>query len=207
MKFVCVGRNYADHARELGNEIPEAPMLFLKPSTALHTGTAGTFALPAFSQNVHYEAELVLFIERPLCNATAEEADRAWQRVTVGLDLTARDLQDRLKSKGHPWEIAKGFDGSAVLGQFHDRREVADAEGHFRFELRKNGVPVQLGDTRQMIHACNDLLAYASGFFTLEPGDMVFTGTPAGVGQLAAGDALEAFLGGLSVLRSSVANG
>ena len=202
MKFVCVGRNYAEHARELGNEIPEAPLLFLKPSTAALDGRSGaTIELPSFSQNIHYEAELVLRIEKTLRRATPSEADVAWSEATVGLDLTARDLQDRLKSKGHPWEIAKGFDGSAVLGEFCARAAVADAQGHFRFELRKNGTTVQSGDTRDMIHACNDLLAYISRYFTLEPGDMVFTGTPAGVGPLASGDTLEATLGGRTVLQ------
>jgi 2-keto-4-pentenoate hydratase/2-oxohepta-3-ene-1,7-dioic acid hydratase in catechol pathway len=203
MKFVCVGRNYAEHARELGNEIPDAPLLFMKPSTAAAEGHR--LQLPGFSQSVHYEAELVLRIDRRLRDATAHEADAAWREVTVGLDLTARDLQDRLKAKGQPWELAKAFDGSAVLGAFHDRSAVCAAEGHFLFELHRNGAVVQRGDTRQMIHGINELLAYISRHFTLEPGDMVFTGTPAGVGPLSSGDTLEAYLGGRQVWSGTVA--
>jgi 2-keto-4-pentenoate hydratase/2-oxohepta-3-ene-1,7-dioic acid hydratase in catechol pathway len=203
MKFVCVGRNYAEHARELGNEIPDAPLLFMKPSTAAAEGP--NLRLPDFSQSVHYEAELVLRIDQHLRSATPQEADTAWRQVTVGLDLTARDLQDRLKAKGQPWELAKAFDGSAVLGTFHDRGAVCAPDGHFLFELHRNGVVVQQGDTRQMIHGINELLAYISRHFTLEPGDMVFTGTPAGVGPLSPGDTLEAYLSGQQVWAGTVA--
>lgn len=195
MKFICVGRNYAEHARELGNEVPEAPLLFMKPETALWRG-GDSLPLPAFSQNIHYEAELVIRIAKTVRNITVSEADSCWENLTLGLDLTARDLQDQLKAKGYPWEIAKAFDGSAVLGTWADRRQVADSEGHFQFELLKNGTIAQRGDSRDMIRGCNELIAYMSQFFTLEAGDMIFTGTPAGVGPLAHGDVLEGRLAG-----------
>jgi 2-keto-4-pentenoate hydratase/2-oxohepta-3-ene-1,7-dioic acid hydratase in catechol pathway len=189
MKLVCVGRNYAEHARELGNELPEEPVLFMKPETAL-LPLGSPFVLPTFSAEIHYELELVLRISRQTRQVTELEARDCYDAIALGLDFTARDLQARCKAKGLPWEIAKAFDGSAAIGDF-----FAAPEGEIRFSLRKNGHLAQSGATADMIYGFDALLSYASRFFTLLPGDLVFTGTPAGVGPVAKGDVLEGFLG------------
>ncbi len=186
MKIVCIGRNYGEHAKELGNAIPEEPVVFLKPKSAL-IPKDGPIRLPAFSSNVQHEAELVFSITRKNGRAVAD-------RVTLGLDLTARDVQQVLKEKGLPWEKAKAFDGSAYVADAFHTLESFPA-GHFiEFMLKKNGHVVQSGHSGQMLFGVNELIAHVERYMTLEPGDLLFTGTPAGVGPLADGDRLEGYL-------------
>ena len=178
-----------DHAAELNNPVPKKPLVFSKPETAILSDGA-TFQMPDFSENVHFEGELVLRIDQEGKNI---EESAAWQHIdaiTLGVDFTARDLQSRCKEKGHPWEIAKAFDGSAPLGTFIEVPESLKTSG-LEFELRVNDNQVQLGHTKDLIFPIPTLLAYLSTFFTLRPGDLVFTGTPAGVGPVSPGDRFE----------------
>ncbi len=192
MTCFCIGRNYAEHAAELGNAVPDKPLLFAKPATAVLSGGA-PFILPDFSRDIHYETELVLRVCR---KAAAIREQDAWDYVdalTIGVDLTARDLQSELKAKGQPWEIAKGFDHSAPLGEFIPIPQSLKNEG-LAFEGMINGKVVQHGNTAQMIFPVPAFMAYLTRFFTLQPGDLLFTGTPAGVGPLHAGDRFEGYL-------------
>lgn len=202
MKIVCVGRNYAEHAKELGNTLPDAPVLFMKAKNALlQPGRA--FYYPEFSKDIHYEAELVVKICKNGKHIAEKFARKYYQQVTVGIDFTARDLQQEQKKKGLPWEIAKAFDDSAVVGRFTDIPEGKNIQD-YRFELKQNETIVQRGNAGDMIHTVDSLIAYISTFFTLNTGDLIFTGTPAGVGSVAVGDTLEAFLNGINVLQFSV---
>ncbi len=198
MKIICVGRNYAEHAKELGNAVPEAPVLFMKAKNALlQQGRA--FYYPEFSKDVHYEAELVVKICKNGKHVAEKFARKYYEQITVGLDFTARDLQQKQKEKGLPWEIAKAFDDSAVVGQFQPIPE-GKAVQDYRFELHKNGAVVQQGHAADMLNSVDKVIAYASTFFSLNTGDLIFTGTPAGVGPIAVGDRLEGFLEGKPVL-------
>ncbi len=203
MKIVCVGRNYALHAQELGNAVPTEPVLFLKPETAL-LPAGEEAAIPAFTNDLHYECELVVRIGRKAQNVTETEAGKHIEALTLGIDFTARDLQDELKKKGLPWERAKAFDGSAAVGHFLPAGDFEDLQD-LRFALSKNGKTVQKGHTGDMIFSIAALLSYVSRYFTLLPGDLLFTGTPAGVGPVAAGDILEGTLNEKALLRVSVA--
>lgn len=199
MKIICVGRNYAEHAKELGNAVPDTPVLFMKAKNALlMPGRA--FYYPEFSKDIHYEAELVLKICKNGKHIAEKFARKYYQQVSVGIDFTARDLQQEQKKKGLPWEIAKAFDDSAVVGRFVDIPEGKNIQD-FRFELKQNGTIVQRGFAADMIHTVDALIAYISTFFTLNTGDLIFTGTPAGVGPVAVGDTLEASLEEESVLK------
>ncbi|MFN9950890.1 MAG: fumarylacetoacetate hydrolase family protein [Bacteroidota bacterium] len=193
MKIICVGRNYAAHARELGNEVPEDPVIFMKPASALLPEGAD-FRYPAFTRDLHYEAELVLRIGRPGSHLSATEALNHVDAITVGIDFTARDVQAALKTKGLPWEKAKAWDQAAVIGKWQPMRT-----GDFHFSMNKNGEMVQQGDTTHMIFPFDVLLAHISEYFSLEQGDVVFTGTPAGVGPCVPGDVLEGFFEDQSV--------
>lgn len=192
MKIVCVGRNYVAHARELGNEVPQDPVLFLKPASAV-LPAGMPFSIPLFSHELHYECELVLRIAHRLCRASQEEASRCYDAITAGIDFTARDLQQQLKEKGLPWEKAKAFDHSAVVGEWRSADEFKNKRD-IHFCLYKNRALVQQASTAQLIFDFDTLLAHISEFFTLEPGDWVFTGTPAGVGPVEPGDVLEGFI-------------
>lgn len=190
MKCVCVGRNYAAHAAELGNTVPEEPLLFIKPDTALLAEPI--FQIPSFSTNIHFECELVVILSKPLKNATPAAAISAIKAITLGIDFTARDLQDALKAKGYPWEKAKAFDGSAYVSNISEPyQDIAPIE----FSFRVNGEIRQKSDTSLMLTSIPNLLAYASQFFTLLPEDYIFTGTPAGVAAVSDGDLLEGFIG------------
>lgn len=195
-KVVCVGRNYAAHARELGNAVPETPILFLKPSTALASLVQG-FAIPSGRGECHHETEVTVLIGRTLKHASEAECHAAIAGIGLGLDLTLRDLQNELKKKGHPWEVAKAFDGAAPLSAF--LRPEGIALDDIRFSLAVNGEPRQRGHSADMITGILPLLAYISGIFTLEPGDVVMTGTPEGVAALRSGDALVLEMDGLRV--------
>ncbi len=191
MKIICIGRNYAEHAKELNNDVPESPVFFLKPDTALLRDGA-PFYLPDFSQEVHHEVELVLRISRTGKAVEKAFARRYYDAVGIGIDFTARDLQRECKKKGLPWEVAKAFDGSAPIGGFLPLNELPDP---ILFRLDINGRTVQQGSTDDLIFPFDELIAYVSRFITLRTGDLLFTGTPAGVGPVQRGDRLQAYLG------------
>lgn len=189
MKIICIGRNYSEHAKELKNEIPDKPVVFLKPQTALLKDNK-PFYYPEWTKDLHYETELVLKICKQGKYIDEKFARKYFDEVTVGIDFTARDLQSQQKTKGLPWEIAKAFDNSAVIGEF---RKVNSSDS-FNFSMKLNCVEVQKGNTNDMMFSFEKIIAYASQFFTLQTGDMIFTGTPAGVGSVKIGDQLEGFL-------------
>ncbi len=191
MKIICIGRNYAEHAKELGNEIPESPVIFMKPDTAV-LKKGSDFYIPEFSNDVHYELELVLKISKGGKYIQEENADKYYDEIGLGIDFTARDLQSELKGKGLPWELAKGFDGSAVLSEFY-KKEDFDMK-NINFSLMKNKEQVQNGNTSLMIFSPEKIIAFVSQYFTLRVGDLIFTGTPKGVGKVSENDILEAFL-------------
>lgn len=196
MKIICIGRNYADHAKELGNEIPENPVIFIKPDTAVLKGT--DFYIPEFSQEIHYELEVVLKISKGGKYILKENAAKHFDEIGLGIDFTARDLQNQLKTKGLPWELAKAFDGSAVVSPFFPK-ENFDLR-NLNFSLVKNGETVQQGRTKLMMFRPEDIIEFASKFFTLKAGDLIFTGTPKGVGKISEGDMLQGFLENEKVL-------
>ena len=187
-KIVCVGRNNAAHARELGNAVPETPILFIKPATALCTLEEG-FSLPTGRGECHHETELTVLIGRRLKNADHAACRAAIAGIGLGLDLTLRDLQNELKKKGHPWEVSKAFDGAAPISPFLSPDAFADLTD-IRFALDVNGAPRQRGHSADMITPILDLLVFISAIFTLEPGDVTMTGTPEGVAALHPGDTL-----------------
>ncbi|WKS95571.1 fumarylacetoacetate hydrolase family protein [Riemerella columbina] len=196
MKIICIGRNYTEHAQELGNEVPEQPVIFMKPDTALLKGQ--DFYIPEFSQDIHYELEVVLKISKGGKYILKENAHKHFEDIALGIDFTARDLQSQLKAKGLPWELAKGFDGSAVVSPFFNK--AAFDLSQLRFQLHKNKTLVQEGSTQQMLFSPEDIIAFASQYFTLRVGDLIFTGTPKGVGQVVENDVLEGYLEGQKVL-------
>ncbi|MEL6639106.1 MAG: fumarylacetoacetate hydrolase family protein [Bacteroidota bacterium] len=191
MKIICIGRNYADHAKELNNPIPAAPLIFMKPSSALLVNQKPLY-YPEFTEELHYEAEVVLKIDRNGRHVQEEFAHKYYSQIALGIDFTARDIQRRCKAKGHPWEIAKGFDGSAALGSFVPLDEVRGENG-IEFFLHKNGEEVQRGLTRDLLFPFDRLIVEVSRYFKLHMGDLIFTGTPAGVGPVQIGDELEGF--------------
>ncbi|HKL38308.1 MAG TPA: fumarylacetoacetate hydrolase family protein [Bacteroidales bacterium] len=191
MKIICIGRNYADHAREFGNDVPENPIFFLKPDTSLVIRNR-PFFYPDFSEDIHFETEIVLKICRLGKNISPRFAHRYYKELTVGIDFTARDLQRECKKNGWPWEIAKGFEGSAPLGKFVHKDKIGDVH-NLSFGLYLNDRIVQSGNTADLIFSFEDLIAYVSRFFTLKMGDLIFTGTPAGVGPVQVGDRLTAY--------------
>lgn len=191
MKIICIGRNYAEHAQELGNEIPESPVIFMKPDTAV-LKKGSDFYIPEFSDDVHYELEVVLKISKGGKYIQLENAPNHYDEIGLGIDFTARDLQTKLKSKGLPWELAKGFDGSAVVSDFF-KKENFDLR-NLNFSLLKNKEEVQNGNTALMIFSPEEIITFVSQYFTLRVGDLIFTGTPKGVGQVNENDFLEGFL-------------
>ena len=202
MKIICVGRNYAEHAKELNNEVPTEPVLFMKPKNALLQNNH-PFYYPDFTDNLHYECELVLRVCKNGKHIQEKFADKYYNETSVGIDFTARDLQDKQKTKGLPWEIAKSFDNSAVVGKFIPLTPETDKKD-INFCLYKNKEIVQQGNTKHLIFTFDFLLAYISKFFTLNIGDLIFTGTPVGVGPVEIGDNLEAFIENDSLLEFMV---
>ncbi|MEM9886345.1 MAG: fumarylacetoacetate hydrolase family protein [Bacteroidota bacterium] len=191
MKIICIGRNYVDHVKELNNAVPNKPLVFMKPPSALLVNNK-PFYYPDFSSNIHYELEVVLKIVRNGRHVQPEFAPKYYQQIGLGIDFTARDLQSELKKKGHPWEIAKGFDHSAVLGEFVAIEQLN--RDNIEFYLRKNQEIVQRGFTEDLIFSFDELICYISKFFKLQVGDLIYTGTPAGVGPIAIGDQLKGVL-------------
>ena len=198
MKIICIGRNYVDHARELNNPVPVKPVFFMKPDSALLINN-NPFFLPDFSNEIHYEAEIVLKISRLGKNIGKEFAHRYYNSVGVGIDFTARDLQEACKKAGHPWEIAKSFDQSAVINKFVSLSELPDPAA-INFQLDINNIPVQKGNTRDMIFSFDEIISYISTFLTLKTGDLIYTGTPAGVGPVKINDHLVASIEGQILL-------
>lgn len=192
MKIICIGRNYADHAKEFGNKVPDKPVFFLKPDTSIIIRNR-PFFYPDFSDEIHYETEIVLKINRLGKNISKKFAHRYYKEVTVGIDLTARELQRKCKKNGEPWEIAKGFEGSAPLGKFVNKEKFEDIY-NLNFGLYINGESKQSGNTKDMIFNYEDLISYISRFFTLKMGDLIFTGTPVGVGPVHIEDRLTAYI-------------
>ncbi len=192
MKIICIGRNYVAHVQELNNDVPEYPVLFMKPPSALLINDK-PFYYPEFSKNIHFEIELVLKIGKNGRHIQPEFANEYIQEIGLGIDFTARDLQDQCKKKGHPWEIAKSFDHSAVLGQFVEATKLTPFND-LKFHLTKNGKKVQEGSSLNMIFDFNYLICYISKYFKIQMGDYIFTGTPAGVGPIQIGDLLEGYL-------------
>lgn len=202
MKIICIGRNYVEHAKELGNEVPEEPVIFMKPKNALIQANA-PFYYPEFTNELHYECELVLKISKNGRYIQERFASNFYNAISVGIDFTARDIQSECKKKGLPWEKAKAFDNSAAVGSFKNFGEGMDPKSiHFHFT--KNGEVVQQGNSSQMIFSFDKLIANISKYFSLNIGDLIYTGTPAGVGECVVGDELEAFLEGNSLLKVQV---
>ena len=192
MKIICIGSNYAEHISEMKSRMPEKPMFFLKPDTALVRDNK-PFFYPDFSSEIHHEVEFVLKINRLGRNISQEFAHRYFDEVGAGIDFTARDLQRECKERGHPWEIAKAFDNSAPLGGFIRRKDIGDID-NISLRLDVNGKTVQRGNSSDMIFSFDQIISYVSRFITLKIGDLIFTGTPAGVGPVRIGDRLQAFL-------------
>ncbi len=202
MKIFCVGRNYTEHAKELNNAVPTAPVIFCKPETAVLKNNED-FYLPDFSNDIHHELELVLRICKNGKRIEEKFAHKYYDQITVGIDFTARDIQQQQKEKGLPWEIAKAFDGSAPLGKFISLSELKQPD-NISFTLHKNNEQVQIGNSADMLFDFNKIISYISRFFTLKTGDLIYTGTPAGVGAVKTGDLLEARLEGELLLQCAI---
>ncbi len=196
MKIICIGRNYAEHAKELNNEIPEKPVIFIKPDTAFLKGN--DFYIPEFSNDVHYELEVVVKISKPGKYIPKEHANKHYEEIGLGIDFTARDLQTELKTKGLPWELSKGFDGSAAISSFFPKSQM-NME-NIQFHLDKNKVTVQEGQSQNMLYSIDEIIAFVSQYFSLRVGDLIFTGTPKGVGKVEENDILQGYLEGNKVL-------
>ncbi|PSR14184.1 MAG: 2-hydroxyhepta-2,4-diene-1,7-dioate isomerase [Bacteroidetes bacterium] len=196
MKIICIGRNYAEHARELNNDIPDQPVVFMKPASALLVGRK-PFYYPEFTKDLHFETEIVLKIGKNGRHVQPEFALEYIEEISLGIDFTARDIQSQLKAKGQPWELAKAFDGSAVIGDFVSLDQLPGLS-NIEFYLEKNGKQVQHGFSKDMLFSFADIICFVSQYFKLQMGDYIYTGTPAGVGPVQPGDELRGFL----VLRS-----
>lgn len=198
MKIICIGMNYAKHTQELGNPVPDKPVFFLKPDSALVIRNR-PFYYPDFSSNVHHEIEIVLKINKLGKSISPDFAPRYFSEIALGVDFTARDIQSECREKGLPWEIAKGFDYSAPVSRFIPVAEVDDIH-NLDFRLDINGKTVQHGNTSNMLFSFEKIIAYVSQFMTLKTGDLIFTGTPEGVGPVHMGDRLEGYIGDLKLL-------
>jgi 2-keto-4-pentenoate hydratase/2-oxohepta-3-ene-1,7-dioic acid hydratase in catechol pathway len=193
MKIVCIGRNYVNHARELGNAMPREPLFFLKPDTAIQP-KGHPFFIPHFSKDIHYEVELVIRINKTGKHIEERFAHTYYSQIGLGIDFTARDIQEECKAKGLPWEKAKGFDGSAQISRIFIDKSDLNLK-NIIFSLNKNNTPVQLGNSKDMIFNFDAIIAYISKFYTLKIGDLIYTGTPEGVGPVKYGDELKGFIG------------
>ena len=202
MKIICIGRNYTKHIEELQNERPTEPVIFMKPDSAVLL-KQHRFVIPEFSEDIHHEIELIVKINKVGKYIDAKFAHKYYDEISVGIDFTARDLQQKLKEKGLPWEIAKAFDGSAVIGDFLPKSKFSSLE-NLTFELTNNNISVQKGDTAQMLWKIDEIIAYVSQFFTLKIGDIIFTGTPEGVARIQPEDVLEGYLEGNKLFRIQV---
>jgi 2-keto-4-pentenoate hydratase/2-oxohepta-3-ene-1,7-dioic acid hydratase in catechol pathway len=202
MKIICIGRNYANHIEELQNERPAEPVVFMKPDSAVLL-KQHPFVIPEFSEDIHHEIEIIVKISKVGKYIEPKFAHKYYDEISVGIDFTARDLQMKLKAKGLPWEKAKAFDGSAVIGDFLSKEQFSSLE-NITFELTNNGKSVQTSDSSYMLWKIDELISYVSQFFTLKIGDIIFTGTPEGVAAVKADDVLEGFLEGQKLFRIQV---
>ena len=202
MKLICIGRNYTEHIAELNNERPSEPVVFIKPDSAI-LPKEQDFYIPEFSNEIHYEVEVLIKIKKVGKHIQKQFAHKYYDELSLGIDFTARDLQTQLKSKGLPWEKAKGFDGAAVIGKWVDKKKYENLD-KLEFSLLKNKEIVQKGDTSLMLWKIDDIIAYVSTYFTLKKGDIIFTGTPSGVGKVVSNDYLEGRIEGESFFKVNV---
>ena len=202
MKIICIGRNYADHIKELANERPEHPVIFIKPDSAV-LPKEQDFYIPEFSNEIHYEVEVLVKIKKVGKHIDPKFAHKYYDEVGLGIDFTARDLQAQLKDKGLPWEKAKGFDGAAVIGKWVSKSKLGDLN-NLDFELLLNKKVVQKGNTSQMLWNIDEIIAYVSQFFMLKKGDVIFTGTPSGVGKVSVNDYLSGSLEGEEIFNVKI---
>ncbi|WP_196893271.1 fumarylacetoacetate hydrolase family protein [Aureivirga marina] len=202
MKIICIGRNYAKHIEELENEKPKVPVIFMKPDSSILPKN-NPFFIPSFSNDIHYEIEVLVKINKVGKYIDAKFAHKYYDEVGLGIDFTARDLQSDLKEKGLPWEIAKGFDGAAIIGNFVPKEKFENLQD-VNFSLEKNNEVVQEGNTNQMLWKIDEIIAYVSQFYTLKKGDIIFTGTPAGVGKVSENDLLVGKIEGEEFLKVRV---
>jgi 2-keto-4-pentenoate hydratase/2-oxohepta-3-ene-1,7-dioic acid hydratase in catechol pathway len=202
MKIICIGRNYVKHIEELQNERPQEPVVFMKPDSAVLL-KQHPFVIPTFSDDIHHEVELLVKISKVGKYIDPKFAHQYYDEIGLGIDFTARDLQQQLKDKGLPWEKAKAFDGSAVIGEFRSKKLFSSLE-NINFELKKNGETVQKGNSSLMLWPIDELIAHVSQFFTLKIGDIIFTGTPEGVAKVSPNDVLEGFLEDQKVFRINI---
>ena len=202
MKIFCIGRNYSDHAKEMNAAVPETPMFFMKPDTSLLKSPADFF-YPSFSKEIHYECELVVRINKVGKSIKKEFAHRYYNEIGLGIDFTARDMQKKCKEKGHPWEVAKAFENSAVISDKFLLTESLDMD-KLAFTLEKNGQVVQIGNISDMIFSIDELIAHVSQFMTLKTGDLIYTGTPAGVGAIEIGDVLVGKISDEEMFRTEI---
>jgi 2-keto-4-pentenoate hydratase/2-oxohepta-3-ene-1,7-dioic acid hydratase in catechol pathway len=201
MKIICIGRNYVKHIEELANEKPQSPVVFLKPDSAI-LPRKNPFFMPHFSKDVQYEVEVLIKINKVGKHIAVKFADKYYDEIGVGIDFTARDIQAKCTEKGLPWEKAKAFDGSAVIGEFYPKEDF-DLD-HLKFQLYKNDELVQDGNTNAMLWKVDELISYVSQYFTLKKGDVIFTGTPAGVGKVVENDVLKGVLEGKEAFKIRV---
>jgi 2-keto-4-pentenoate hydratase/2-oxohepta-3-ene-1,7-dioic acid hydratase in catechol pathway len=202
MKIICIGRNYTKHIEELNNERPDEPVVFMKPDSAILL-KQHPFVIPEFSEDIHHELEVIVKINKVGKYIEPKFAHKYYDEISVGIDFTARDLQQKLKDKGLPWEKAKAFDGSAVIGDFVSKSDFKSLD-NLNFEMTNNGVTVQKGNTSFMLWKIDELIAYVSQYFTLKIGDIIFTGTPEGVAVVRPDDVLEGYLEGNKLFRIQV---
>ena len=202
MKIICIGRNYANHAKELGNTIPTEPLFFLKPETAIQP-KGHPFFIPDFSNEIHYEVELVIKIDKIGKNIEELFAHKYYSQIGLGIDFTARDIQEECKAKGLPWEKAKGFDGAAQISRSFINKSELDLND-ISFLLEKNGEQVQIGNSKDMLFSFDKIISYISKFYTLKIGDLIYTGTPVGVGKVEKGDILKGFIGEKEMFKVGV---
>lgn len=201
MKIICIGRNYASHIAELHNERPDEPVIFLKPDTAV-LPKQFPFVIPEFTNDVHHEVELLVRISKVGKYIDRKFAHKYYEEIGLGIDFTARDVQQKLKEKGLPWEKAKAFDGSAVIGEFVPKNSFSGES--ITFELTNNGKTVQKGDSAHMLWKIDEIISYISQYFTLRIGDVIFTGTPEGVAKVTSGDVLEGFIEDKKLFRIQI---
>lgn len=202
MKIICIGRNYHDHINELKNKITKEPLFFLKPDTAIQP-KGHPFFIPDFSNNIHYEVELVIKISKNGKNINEQFSNKYYEEIGLGIDLTARDIQQECKELGHPWEKAKGFDGSAQISHKFINKNELDLN-NINFKLEKNKKRVQNGNSKDMIYSFDYIISYVSKFYTLRAGDLIYTGTPAGVGKVEIGDKLVGYLNEEKILSVNI---
>ena len=202
MKIICIGRNYLDHAKELGNKIPTSPLFFLKPDTAIQP-KGHPFFIPDFSNNIHFEVELVVKISKNGKNINEKFAHKYYDEIGIGIDFTARDIQEDCKKNGLPWEKAKGFDGSAqISNEFINKKSLKLEDIHFSLNL--NNSLMQKGNSKNMIFSFDQIISYISKYYTLRAGDLIYTGTPSGVGKVEIGDSLSCFINGREMLKVNI---